>query len=169
MTADLPRSSPATAGRSAPDGRRGERVLVNRQRAVAVRPRPLNAFLARACEMVLSPGAGVAVCLVSDREIARLNRSYRGKHGPTDVLSFPANGRGGGRHRRAPGEFHLGDIAISPAAARRNARELGRAVDGELRVLILHGVLHLAGYDHESDQGQMERYERRLRRRLGIV
>lgn len=166
MTAELPRSSV-----------RGERVLVNRQRAVTVRPRPLTAFLARACQLVLPRAASLAVCLVSDAEIARLNRAYRGKNGPTDVLSFPADGargigrRGenGGPAGRTAREFHLGDIAISPAAARRNARTMGRPVDQELRVLILHGLLHLAGYDHERDQGQMERYERRLRRRLGIA
>jgi len=127
--------------------------------------------------MVLPREAGVAVCLVTDAEIARLNRTYRRKAGPTDVLSFPA---GTSRGTKAAGVdaassngagcgFHLGDIAISPTAARRNARALGREVQEELRVLILHGVLHLAGYDHETDQGQMERYERRLRRRLGIA
>ena len=163
MTGDPPRSSPALlqragkAGRPAAAGRhRGERVVVNCQRAVTVRPRLLCAFLARACNLVLPPAAGVAVCLVSDTEIARLNRTYRRKAGATDVLSFPA-------------DDHGGDIAISPAAAKRNARLLGRPVQRELRVLILHGVLHLAGYDHETDQGQMERREQSLRRRLGIA
>ena len=127
--------------------------------------------------MVLPCEAGVAVCLVTDGEIARLNRTYRGKAGPTDVLSFPADGSrelqaaaaDAGSPDGSGSGFHLGDIAISPAAARRNARSLGRNVQEELRVLILHGVLHLAGYDHETDQGQMERYEQRLRRRLGIA
>lgn len=149
---------------------------MNRQSAVAVRTAPLGDFLSRACDMVLPNEAGVAVCLVTDAEIARLNRIYRGKSGPTDVLSFPANGRRGAKASADPGAsngagrggFHLGDIAISPAAARRNARAGRRAVQRELRILILHGVLHLAGYDHETDQGQMERYELRLRRRLGI-
>jgi probable rRNA maturation factor len=182
MTADLPRSRPAPAGRRAARGRRGERVLLNQQRAVAVRPRPLIDFLARACELVLPRAAGVAVCLVSDEEIARLNQTYRGKAGPTDVLSFPADVGPAFRMPRSPrapasltiagsevsSGFHLGDIAISPAAARRNAHVGGRSVHDELRVLILHGVLHLAGYDHERDEGQMERYERRLRRRMGI-
>jgi probable rRNA maturation factor len=131
-------------------------VVVNRQRAVAVRPGLLRAFLTRTCELVLPRAAGVAVCLVSDAEIARLNRKYRGKSGATDVLSFPGDRTGG-------------DIAISPAAARRNARALGRSVPEELRVLILHGVLHLAGYDHETDQGEMDRRELRLRHRLGIA
>jgi len=127
--------------------------------------------------MVLPRATSVAVCLVTDAEIARLNHTYRGKTGPTDVLSFPANGSRVSKAARLHAEspegagsgVHLGDIAISPAEARRNARSLGRDVQEELRVLILHGVLHLAGYDHETDQGQMERYERRLRRRLGIA
>jgi probable rRNA maturation factor len=159
--------------------------VVNRQNAVAVRPRVLRTFLMQACKLVLPRTAGVAVCLISDAEIARLNRTYRGKPGTTDVLSFPAAEKNGGAGARARGSdgrlkfagpaqrrtgatFHLGDIAISPAAARRNARSLGRSVPEELRVLILHGVLHLAGYDHETDQGEMERREQRLRRRLGI-
>ncbi|HXZ20343.1 MAG TPA: rRNA maturation RNase YbeY [Candidatus Acidoferrales bacterium] len=127
--------------------------------------------------MVLPRTAGVAVCLVTDAEIARLNHTYRGKTGPTDVLSFPTDGSRVtmAAHldtvppQRAGSGFHLGDIAISPAAARRNARSFGRDVHQELRVLILHGVLHLAGYDHETDHGQMERFERRLRRRLRIA
>ena len=148
------RAAPSSARRAV---RRGERTLMNRQRAVAVRPRALGAFLATACDMVLPRAAAVAVCFVTDAEIARLNETYRGKRGPTDVLSFPAEPPGGG------------DIAISPAAARRNARSLGRSVYDELRVLILHGVLHLAGYDHETDNGRMDRRERTLRRRLGIA
>ena len=167
MTADRPRSSISRG--------RGERVLLNRQRAILVHPRPLAAFLSKACDMVLPLESGVAVCLVTDAEIARLNRTYRGKAGPTDVLSFPAGGSHGtaisraGSPNGAGSGFHLGDIAISPAAARRNARSLGRNLREELEVLILHGLLHLAGYDHETDQGQMERFERRLRRRLGIA
>jgi probable rRNA maturation factor len=166
MTADRPRSRRHKG--------RGERVLVNRQRAVQVRQQPLSNFLRKACDMVLPSEAGVAVCLVTDAEIAILNRTYRGKHGPTDVLSFPAGAQKSGAfriERASPkgGGFHLGDIAISPAAARRNAKSLGRGVQEELRILVLHGVLHLAGYDHETDQGEMERYELRLRRRLGIA
>ncbi len=166
MTADRPRSKRAR--------RRGERVLINRQRAVAVRTGPLSAFLTRACDMVLPRTAGVTVCLVGDAEITRLNRQYRGKAGPTDVLSFPADGASdaAGEHSSRDGAgwaFHRGDIAISPTAARRNARTLGRDLHEELRVLILHGVLHLAGFDHETDQGQMERREQLLRRRLGIA
>jgi len=158
MSGDPPRSS-----------FRGERTLVNRQHQVRVRPGALRAFLERASRLVFPSGAGVSVCLVSDREIAGWNRRYRGKRGPTDVLSFPA-GNGNGRRGAVVRASRLdrGDIAISPAAAERNARALGRSLDQELRVLILHGLLHLAGYDHETDQGEMERRELRLRRRLGV-
>ena len=104
------------------------------------------------------------------------NSRFRGKRKPTDVLSFPAealnsNGRNG-RHRpakRASGNY-LGDIAISPAAARRNARRYGRTLDEELRVLMLHGVLHLLGYDHESEAEAevMEAKERGILAALGV-
>jgi probable rRNA maturation factor len=63
---------------------------------------------------------------------------------------------------------YLGDVAIAPSVARRNARRVGRTLDGEMKILILHGILHLLGYDHETDDGQMERRERRLRRVLGL-
>jgi probable rRNA maturation factor len=77
--------------------------------------------------------------------------------------------RNSGRLRKAKNEVFLGDIAISPATARRNAKELGRTLASELQILILHGVLHLLGYDHETDRGQMNRVETRLRGRLGLT
>jgi probable rRNA maturation factor len=110
----------------------------------------------------------VTVCFVDDREIAQLNRRFRGKPKPTDVLSFPVNADGPDNFPSDRGTKFLGDIAISPEAAKRNARRLGRTLDEELRVLILHGVLHLAGYDHETDHGEMEVLEKLLRRRMEI-
>lgn len=105
----------------------------------------------------LAPAAqSFAVRFTSDREMARLNSTFRHKAGPTDVLSFPGDGADG----------HLGDVAISIPTARRQARGLGHGVERELRVLLLHGVLHCLGYDHEQDDGTMERLEARLRRRL---
>ena len=89
----------------------------------------------------------------------RWNRTYRGKNRPTDVLSFRFNGS----------SSYLGDIAISPAIARSNAVANGRTLQNELRILILHGVLHLLGFDHEKDRGEMVRKEDRLRRKLGIA
>ena len=149
-------------------------MILNRQRAARVARRPLETFLNRVTQDLGLDAAEVTVCLVSDAEIARMNETYRKKKGPTDVLSFPSNKkrkplRIKARNRQvAAGEF-LGDIAISPATARRYAKKNGRRLSDELRVLILHGVLHLMGYDHETDRGQMERIEQKLRRRLGLL
>lgn len=149
-------------------------MVVNRQRRVSVAVQPLEAFLSRV-KQSLRVEQDVSVSLVSDTAMARMNQTYRGKPGPTDVLSFPANGNARGRKPRARIEHrdphaanYLGDIAIAPETARRNARRDGRPLPRELRILILHGVLHLLGYDHETDRGAMDRIERRLRRRLGL-
>jgi len=148
------------------------KVIENQQRRVAVRLKPLEEFLDKVRKEIGLGAECVAVRLIGDAEMTRLNETYRKKSGPTDVLSFPAQeqskpGSLARQVRWARGKF-LGDIAIAPAVARRNAKSLGRALPEELRVLILHGVLHLLGYDHESDQGEMERIEMRLRRRVGI-
>jgi len=127
--------------------------------------------------------AQVTVCLVSDAEIAGMNQSFRKKHGPTDVLSFPAvKLRKPSQSRRRPvssapdsldssmeTDASLGDIAIAPAIAKRNAKNYGRTLPAELKILILHGVLHLLGFDHEADHGEMDRTEKKLRRRLGLA
>ena len=139
-------------------------MIVNRQRRVPVAIRPLQQF----CECVrlelgLAPDA-VTVQLISDEAMARLNTKFRHKRGPTDVLSFPANGA-----QPASEDDYIGDVAISMETARRNARRLSRSLLEEMRVLILHGMLHLAGYDHETDHGEMARLERRLRKRLGVA
>jgi probable rRNA maturation factor len=148
-------------------------MVINRQKRVRVASAPLESFLNRVLKTVRMPADAATVCLVDDAQMARWNRAYRGKSKATDVLSFPANGAGRGRRSLAasngfPHEPYLGDIAIAPAVAKRNARALGRSLDEELRVLILHGVLHLLGYDHETDNGQMERFELKLRARLGL-
>ncbi|MGH9728322.1 MAG: rRNA maturation RNase YbeY [Candidatus Acidiferrales bacterium] len=190
-------------------------MVINRQRRVSVASPLLEQFFARIAKLLQIAPDAATVCLVTNAQIARWNRAYRGKAKPTDVLSFPAepvatknriarNGstklpqkgsvfvgrgfshdlgaptsgvltpedRGKPSHRRrysAPrNPSYLGDIAIAPAVARRNAQQSGRAFDDEMRVLMLHGVLHLLGYDHETDSGQMERLELRLRRQLGI-
>jgi probable rRNA maturation factor len=163
-------------------------MIVNRQRRVRVPITLLERFLSTVERRLRLPADAVAIALVSDAQIARWNRSYRGKNRPTDVLSFPADGPGEPRSlqrksRRKPRaanrvrarqaapspRLYLGDIAIAPAVARRNARVLGRTFDHEMRILILHGVLHLMGYDHETDRGQMDRRENRLRRELGLA
>lgn len=162
-------------------------MILNRQRRVRVARPALELFLQRVRRQLGLGEAEMAICLVSDAEIARMNESFRKKKGPTDVLSFPAIRRSRPvrlpaamatpmrRRRRSnvavasPEQTNfLGDIAISPAMARRNAKKFGRALPAELQILILHGVLHLLGYDHETDRGQMQRVEHLLRRRLGL-
>ena len=154
---------------------KGDREAVNnRQRAVRAARRPLASFLRRVKNELGLDEASLTVCLVSDATIARMNEKFRRKKGPTDVLSFPMvvrrrplRLRRGSRTVQA-GEY-LGDIAISPATARRYAKKNGRKLLNELQVLILHGVLHLLGYDHETDRGEMDRVERKLRKRLGLA
>jgi len=106
----------------------------------------------------LAPGRrSFAVRLVGDRTMRRWNRDYRGKDRTTDVLSFPGG--------ETPEGEHLGDVAICVPQALRQAGERGVALEDEIRLLLLHGLLHCLGYDHETDDGEMERLERRLRRR----
>jgi probable rRNA maturation factor len=130
-------------------------TLLNRQRSRPVRQARLRRVLRGAAD-ALDVGGEVALVLTGDRAIRALNARYRGKDRPTDVLSFPGGA--------SPGE--LGDIVISVQAAQRNARQLGRTLAQELDVLALHGFLHVLGYDHETDDGTMDRLERRLRKRL---
>jgi probable rRNA maturation factor len=139
-------------------------MIVNRQRRVPVAVKPLEGFFERVRRELRFAPNSVTVQLISDPAMARLNRTYRHKSGPTDVLSFPANGAKPNQNTE-----YVGDIAISPETARRNARRFSRTLPAEMRILILHGMIHLAGFDHETDQGEMERLEQRLRRRLGIV
>ena len=143
-------------------------MILNRQRAARVARRPLELFLQRVKSELRLHEVRATVCLVSDAEIARMNEMFRKKKGPTDVLSFPATARRRGLKTAKAGAY-LGDIAISPATARRYARKNGRKLSSELQVLILHGVLHLLGYDHETDRGEMDRVERKLRKRLGLA
>jgi probable rRNA maturation factor len=149
-------------------------MILNRQRSVRLSTRALESFLLRVRRELGLKQAQVTVCLVSDAEIAGMNQSFRKKQGPTDVLSFPAvKLRKPKRSTRIPvsmdAEASLGDIAIAPAVAKRNAKNYGRTLPAELKILILHGVLHLLGFDHEADRGEMDRTEKKLRRRLGLA
>ena len=123
--------------------------------------RSLSRFLAEAQTAVRLSGH-VSVLLTTDTALRSLNRRFRGKNKATDVLSFPADSAAPGIKKIA------GDLAISVPTARRQAFEQGHSLSMEIKVLILHGLLHLAGYDHEADHGQMERRERLLRERLGL-
>jgi len=123
-------------------------------------------------ELQLLPAAA-SVSFLTDKEMKRLNSTYRKKPKTTDVLSFPSEQRSRpaglrSRARSLRGAF-LGDIAISPTVARRNAKSFGRTFEQEICILILHGFLHLLGYDHETDHGEMERVEVKIRRKFGLT
>ncbi len=152
--------------------------------------RPLRAPALAAWLAEVAPArarGAVTIALVRDRRVRALNRQYRGVDRATDVLSFPAEpsaaGRGSGAtdvavagpkpgaaapHRARNGTAFLGDIVIARGVAARQAREAGHAERIEWRVLSLHGLLHLLGYDHEQEGGAMPRLEARLRRKGGL-
>ena len=135
--------------------------MVTFQRRVAgLTELALTRFVARARSAAGLKGM-VDVLITSNTEMKSLNRRFRGKDKPTDVLSFPAAPDAAGRR-------FAGEIAISAEIAMENARALGHSPAEEVKVLALHGVLHLRGYDHESDDGQMARRERQLRARLRL-
>ena len=123
--------------------------------------RTLTRFLALAQKSVRLKGE-VTILLTTDKAIRTLNRRFRGKNKATDVLSFPAGESFPGQEKVA------GDLAISVLTAQRQAVEQGHSLSTEIKVLMLHGLLHLAGYDHEADEGKMARRERLLRGRLGL-
>ena len=118
--------------------------------------RSLRPWLDRVVDEIADdPSATLAVRFVSDREMTRLNREFRGQDRPTDVLTFPGGETAEG--------VHLGDIAVSVPTARRQAMERGHPIERELQFLLLHGLLHCLGHDHEADDGEMLQLERRLR------
>lgn len=130
----------------------------------------LRLFLRRARKAV--PVAGqVSVLLTSDSAIKRLNGKFRGKNRPTDVISFPALQVPTQKSRSSQRPLHppvAGDLAISLETAARQAQRFGHPVVAELKILMLHGLLHLAGYDHETDAGEMADREEQLRRRFRL-
>lgn len=139
-----------------------ETTLLNRQRGIPVDRATLGGFLERLAEHVPAGEADSwSVCLVSDRRIRQLNREFRARDKVTDVLSFR-----GDSEPDPDGSLYLGDVVISAEAARRQADEQGHSLDHELQTLALHGYLHLLGYDHETDDGDMMRLQRRLQREL---
>jgi probable rRNA maturation factor len=151
----------------------GLRVVLVDEIGRPVRVRGLAGWL---CGVAPARSRGaVTIALVDDAAMRRLNRVFAGKENATDVLSFPAFAPGEGRRVPAASAGkparprHLGDIVIATGVARRQARVAGHAYAQELRVLALHGLLHLLGYDHETDEGRMARLEARLRRRGGLT
>lgn len=131
-------------------------MIILKKKLADVSERSLATFLVRARKAAAVEGQ-VNVLITSSDELRALNRRFRRKDKPTDVLSFPAIVDG-----------EAGDIAISVDIARENAYKLGHSLEDELRILILHGILHLGGHDHEADGGEMEALESELRERLKL-
>ena len=132
---------------------------VNRQRKKKIDTQAWETFAARAANAVGKSESSATIAFVSDKTIRQLNRQFRAVDKATDVLSFPAEDED---------ESNLGDIAISVDTALKQAKENRLTFDEEVAQLILHGLLHLCGYDHETDNGEMNRLELRLRKKLGI-
>jgi probable rRNA maturation factor len=133
-------------------------TIIYKQRVPGLSSRALSEFVAAACRAVHLPGT-VSVMIAGNREIRALNVRFKGMDRPTDVLSFPAPSFVRG---------FSGDIAISSDFAATNARKLGHRISDEIRILALHGILHLAGYDHENDNGEMARREQLMRKKLNL-
>jgi|JI10StandDraft_1071094.scaffolds.fasta_scaffold183085_2 probable rRNA maturation factor len=132
-----------------------EVLIVNRQRAHTIRRADITRVL-RAAAAELHVHGELAVVFAGNALLHRLNRDYRFKDKPTDVLSFPSE----------DGDLGLGDVVISVETARTNAKRYRRTLDRELEILALHGLLHVLGYDHETDDGEMEALEKKLRARF---
>ena len=140
----------------------GQRLKVEIVPSATLRAPGLAAWLTS-----IAPSAArgaVTVVLLTDARVRELNRRFRKRDRPTDVLSFPS----AADEPRADRQRYLGDVVIAAGVARRQAKEAGHSIQTELRVLALHGLLHLLGYDHERDAGRMARLERRLRRKGGL-
>jgi len=143
----------------APGEAKGENLVILHKRVAGLTELGLQRFIMRARRAAKVNGA-VNVLLTSSAEMKSLNRTFRGLDKATDVLSFPTE----------PGmqKHFAGEIAISAEIAARNARELGHPVADEIKILVLHGLLHLRGYDHECDNGEMARRESQLRAQLRL-
>lgn len=132
--------------------------VVNRQRTCKVPARDWSKLGGRILQHIGREESSATIAFVSDRKSRELNQRFRGIDRPTDVLSFPLEDE----------DSNLGDIAVSIETARRQAKENKLTLEGEIAQLILHGLLHLCGYDHETDNGEMNRLELRLRRELKL-
>jgi probable rRNA maturation factor len=142
--------------------------VVNRQRLCAIDGERIAQVAAATLAAIGRRGASLTIAFVRDRAIRQLNCTYRGKDRATDVLSFPAGDAPGGAFSEpsSEGGDYLGDIVIATDTARRQADEAGHQLAREVSELVIHGTLHLCGYDHETDDGEMNRLELKLRRKL---
>ena len=140
--------------------------VVNRQRFARIDSTGVATFVERALAALGRPEAALTVAFVRDRAIRKLNQKYRNQNRATDVLSFSASQSVGGEKSDNADSDFLGDIVVSTDTARIQAFEAGHTFEREIDELVLHGVLHLCGYDHEVDRGEMNRLEVKLRRKL---
>jgi len=131
--------------------------VVNRQRRLKLDTEAWSTFAMKCLDAIGKSESSATIAFVSDKRIRELNRQFRGVDKATDVLSFPAEEN-----------LNLGDVAVSVDTATVQAKDNGLTFDEEVAQLILHGLLHLCGYDHETDNGEMNRLEIKLRKRLGI-
>ena len=138
--------------------------IVNRQRRRKIVAKQWREFTERALRAIGGNNRSATIVFVSDDAIRKLNRRFRGKSLATDVLSFPAEAES----FEVETGSHLGDVVISVERASAQAKANGLSFSSEIEQLILHGLLHLCGYDHETDHGKMNRFELKLRRKLGI-
>ena len=138
--------------------------VINRQRRHKVQAKRWREFAAGALEVIGAGHGDATIVFVSDAAIRKLNRQFRGKDSVTDVLSFPSQPEA----FETDAEANLGEIVISLNRAQAQAKENGLTLVNEVEQLILHGLLHLCGHDHETDNGEMNRLELKLRKKLGI-
>jgi probable rRNA maturation factor len=138
--------------------------IVNRQRRRKIHSKQWRAFAEQALQSIGANERDATIVFVSDNAIRGLNRRFRGNDYATDVLSFPSAAESFEVENRS----HLGDVIISVERAAAHARRNRISFSNEVKHLILHGLLHLHGYDHETDSGEMNRLELKLRKKLGI-
>ncbi|MFN8008744.1 MAG: rRNA maturation RNase YbeY [Terriglobia bacterium] len=139
-------------------------IILNRQRKHAVSRQRLELFIETLCQRLRIPQRQFTVVLTNDPTMRRFNQRFRHKDQTTDVLSFPCSPH---EPKLDPFPLHyLGDMIISVETAYRQAIQRGHSLEKEIDILVIHGLLHLLGYDHETDDGQMHRRERRLQRDL---
>ena len=138
--------------------------VVNRQRRRRINSEQWRAFAEKALRAIGAKKHNATIVFLSDRAIRELNRRFRGQNYPTDVLSFPSLPEPFEKENQS----QLGEVVISVQRATAQAQSNRLSFDNEVKQLILHGLLHLCGYDHETDNGEMNRLELRLRKRLGI-
>ena len=158
-------------------------TIVNLQRKLSLDTKPIASFATSLFQTVdEAKDKTVAIAFISDRRMKELNSFFRGKNSTTDVLSFPhepdefvqsagfspSDDENTRSEARTQNEIFLGDIVISAEQAARQAEENGLTLENEIKQLILHGLLHLCGYDHETDKGEMNTRELELRDKLGI-